>query len=197
MTLYMSGDNEAEEQARWNFERRPAMFFDRDGVLNVDHGYIGTIDRFEWNEGAIDAIKFLNTNHWWVFVVTNQSGVARGYFTEDDVRTLTKGISNQLAAHGARIDDWRYCPDHPHGSVAAYRRVSDWRKPSPGMLLDLMKSWPIDRENSLLIGDKPSDIEAANAAGVASVLYSSGSLLSLVEAEVAAVQRRRLSKSHR
>ena len=191
----MSADDDADARGSRNCERRPAVFFDRDGVLNVDYGYIGTIDRFEWNAGAIDAIKFLNARRWWVFVVTNQSGVARGYFTEDDVRTLTKAIGNQLAAHGARIDDWRYCPDHPEGAVAAYRRVSDWRKPGPGMLLDLMKSWPVDREHSLLIGDKPSDSEAADAAGVASVLYSSGSLLSLVEAEVAAIERRRLAKS--
>lgn len=149
-----------------NAWRRPALFLDRDGVLNVDHGHVGSIDRFEWIDGAIDTVRRANDLGWLVFVVTNQAGVAKGHYDEDAVRALHQFMQAELLAHGAHIDEYRYCLYHPQGSVERYRCVSDDRKPSPGMLLDLMKRWPVDKDRSLMVGDKDSDIEAAGAAGV-------------------------------
>lgn len=162
-------------------KRRPAVFLDRDGVLNVDHGYVHRLEQIEWCPDAPEAVAALNRAGYWVFVVTNQSGVARGYYDETAVLTLHRQMAAELADRGARIDDWRYCPYHPDGVVKRYRRVSDCRKPAPGMLLELFAAYPVDRGRSFMIGDKDSDMAAARAAGVRGVRYRGGSLLSLVE----------------
>ena len=170
--------------------RRPAVFLDRDGVLNIDHGYVHVPEQVQWVRGAKEAVKLLNDAGYYVFVVTNQAGVAKGRYGEDAVGTLHRWMAKELAAVGASIDDWRYCPFHPKGSVAAFRAEHDWRKPNPGMLLDLFEHWPIEREGSFLIGDKTTDIEAAEAAGVPGYLFEGGDLAAFIESKgVAAAAR--------
>jgi D,D-heptose 1,7-bisphosphate phosphatase len=150
---------------------RPAVLFDRDGVLNRDHGYVGSVDRFEWMPGAIDAIRWCNNEGFLVFVVSNQAGVARGLYQEEAVVALFAHMQAELSAHGAHIDDYRYCPFHPDGTVERYAKPSPRRKPEPGMILELASEWPIDMKRSVLIGDQPTDISAAERAGIRGELY--------------------------
>lgn len=160
--------------------RRPAIFFDRDGVLNVNYGYVASIDHFTWIDGAREAVALANAAGYLVFVVTNQAGIARGYYGEAEVIALFDYMQQQLAERGAHIDDFRYCPHHVDGVVERFRGPCNWRKPNPGMLVDLMDQWPIDRARSFLIGDNESDIAAANAAGISGHLFAGGSLARLV-----------------
>ena len=164
--------------------RRPAVFLDRDGTLNADTGYLHRVEDFRWMPDAREAVRYLNGRGYLVFVVTNQSGIGRGYYGEADVERLHRWMQGQLAALEAHIDDFRYCPHHPEATLPSYRQTCDCRKPAAGMLLDLMAAWPVDRARSVVIGDKVSDMAAAAAAGLRGVLYEGGSLLELCRREL-------------
>jgi D-glycero-D-manno-heptose 1,7-bisphosphate phosphatase len=156
--------------------KRPAVFFDRDGVLNEDRGYVFEINKLRWMDGAREAVKAANDADCFVFVITNQSGIARGLYEESHVEALHKWMRDDLSKIGAHIDAFEYCPFHPDALIERYRQVSYRRKPAPGMINDLLARFPVDVNRSILVGDKPTDLEAAQAAGIQGYLYSSGDL---------------------
>ena len=160
---------------------RGAVFFDRDGVLNENKGFVFRVADFRWIDGAREAVKLVNEAGLYAIVVTNQSGVARGYFDEADVRALHDWMASDLAAIGARIDAFYYCPYLGEATVSAYA-IADHpdRKPNPGMILRAMRDFAIDPDRSLVIGDQPSDLEAGRRAGLGGRLYSGGSLAAMV-----------------
>jgi D-glycero-D-manno-heptose 1,7-bisphosphate phosphatase len=160
--------------------RRRALFLDRDGVINLDHGYVGSRDRFEWVPGAREAIHAATDAGWHVFVVTNQSGVARGLYSEAAVRALHEWMIDEIRRAGGTIDDIRYCPFHPDAVIAAYRRASEWRKPAPGMVLDLIRAWELEPGRCLMIGDQETDMAMAAAAGIAGVRFPGGNLFDFI-----------------
>ena len=157
-------------------EKKPAIFFDRDGVLNQDQGYTYKIEDWQWIDGAINTIKHCNERNYFVFIVTNQSGIGRGFYSEQDVNKLHQFMQDDLQQYGAKIDDIRYCPHHQDALIDKYQMTCNWRKPGPGMLLDLIAKWPIDLSRSLLVGDKESDITAAQQAGIKGLLFEGGNL---------------------
>jgi D-glycero-D-manno-heptose 1,7-bisphosphate phosphatase len=160
---------------------RPALFLDRDGVLNEDQGYVHRWEDFRWIPGAKETIAAFNRAGWLVFVVTNQSGVGRGYYAEADMHALHARMNEDLAAAGGRIDAIYFCPDHPDAPLERYRHPDPPnRKPNPGMILQALRDWPVDAERSLLVGDKPSDLEAASRAGVRGVLFQGGDLRAFI-----------------
>lgn len=161
--------------------RRPALFLDRDGVINLDHGHVGTLARFEFTPTACEAVAYATSAGWHVFIVTNQSGVARGFYAEADVGVLHRWVEAEMQQAGGTIDDIRYCPFHPDAVIARYAVVSDWRKPAPGMLLDLIRAWELTPSRCVLVGDQPSDLAAAAAAGIAGHLFPGGDLAAFVK----------------
>ncbi len=150
---------------------RPAAFLDRDGVLNVDHGYVHASEQLDWIAGSPQAVKLLNDAGYLVLVITNQAGVARGYYDEATVKAFHAHMKAELAAQGAHIDAFYYCPHHPEGTVKALAVRCDCRKPGPGMLEQAAREWPIDTAASFLIGDKDSDMGAAAAFNIKGVRF--------------------------
>ena len=145
---------------------KPAIFLDRDGVINEDTGYVSQVDDFHFLPGAIEAMQLLKKKGYLLVVVTNQSGIARGYFTEDDFMNLTEWMDWSLADRDVDLDGIYFCPHHPTAGVGEYRQECNCRKPAPGMLLDAAKDLKIDLANSYMVGDKAGDLQAAKAAGV-------------------------------
>jgi D-glycero-D-manno-heptose 1,7-bisphosphate phosphatase len=150
-----------------------AVFIDRDGTINEEKEYLFRAEDFAFLPGAPQAIRLLNEAGFLVIVVTNQSGVARGYYTEEDVHLLHRHIAAQLEQAGARVDAWFYCPHHPSGR-GSYALPCRCRKPMPGMLLEAAGRFGIDLESSVMIGDKLVDVEAGRAAGCRPILVRTG-----------------------
>lgn len=164
--------------------QRPAAFLDRDGVLNADIGYAHRPDQIQWIPGAREAVAQLTAAGWWVFVVTNQAGVAHGYYDEPTVHRLHEWMADQISEVGGVVNAWSYCPNHPAGVVPGYDVLDRRRKPGPGMLEDLMGLFPVDVSRSIMIGDRPTDMAAADAAGVAGHLFTGGDLRDVVRRAV-------------
>jgi histidinol-phosphate phosphatase family protein len=144
---------------------RPGVLLDRDGTIIADHGYVGSVDRVEFLDGATDAIAALNRAGLPVAVVTNQAGVARGYFGIEDVHQVHKHMIEEMARQGAHVDLWLFCPYHPAGSVESFARASADRKPGPGMALAAAAALGLDLTSSWVVGDSAADIGLARAVG--------------------------------
>ena len=155
---------------------RPALFLGRDGVLNEDVKYLHRPEDVIWIAGACETIAWATECRVHVFVVTNQAGVARGYYDEAAVHSLHGWMADQVFANGGRITDFRHCPFHPDGVVPEFTGPHPWRKPNPGMLLDLMKTYPVQRDRSMMIGDQDSDVAAAENAGIKGLKFTGGNL---------------------
>lgn len=143
-----------------------ALFLDRDGVVNHDLGYTSSAENFRFIDGVFELCRAAIESDYLLIVVTNQAGIGRGYYSEQDFLSLTKWMCDQFEEQGAPITDVFYCPYHPEYGVGHYKKDSFDRKPNPGMLLSAMEKHRLDPEHSIMIGDKSSDMQAANNAGI-------------------------------
>ena len=143
-----------------------AAFLDRDGVINLDLGYVYRQEDFRFVPGALQACRVLSESGLGLFVVTNQSGIGRGLFTEEDFRSITRYMCDELGRAGAPVLKVYHCPHHPEAKIARYRVACECRKPKPGMILEAAREFGVDLASSVLFGDSPRDIEAGSAAGV-------------------------------
>lgn len=151
---------------------RRALFLDRDGVINVDHGYVGRREDFDFVEGIFDLVAAAKQQGYLVVVVTNQAGIGRGYYAESDFHALMDWVGAEFAKRGGAIDAVYFCPDHPDGALSEYAPGKPFRKPGPGMILKAIDDLGIAAEASVLVGDSRSDIAAGAAAGVGvNILY--------------------------
>ena len=160
---------------------KPAAFLDRDGVINIEKGYVYKVEDFEWVHEAKEAIKYLNSNNYHVFVVTNQSGISRGYYTKEDVENLHNYINSELNKINAHIDEFYYSPYYPDSDQKEYKALAHLRKPETGMLELAEKQWKIIKGESFMIGDMPHDIECAKRFGISGHIFKGGSLLDLIK----------------
>jgi D-glycero-D-manno-heptose 1,7-bisphosphate phosphatase len=153
--------------------RRPALILDRDGVINVDTGYLHRIEECIFVDGIFDVAKEFAARGFHLVIATNQAGIGRGYYTEEQFATLMAWMRETFRARGAKIAAVYHCPDHPTEGVGRYRRDNPWRKPHPGMILQAAEDLDLDLAASWLVGDKETDILAGRAAGVGMlVLFS-------------------------
>jgi D-glycero-D-manno-heptose 1,7-bisphosphate phosphatase len=147
-------------------DRNVALFLDRDGVINVDHGYVCSADRTDFIDGIFDLVRLANENGYLVIVITNQAGIARGYYTEEQFQEYMSWMRSEFVRHDAKIDSVFHCPHHPTEGVGEYWRKCSCRKPAPGMILDAQRQFALDLSRSIFVGDKDSDMQAGMAAGV-------------------------------
>lgn len=144
----------------------PALFLDRDGVININKGYVHKEEDCEFIEGIFDLVKRANQLGYKVVVVTNQAGIARGYYTEDTFLSFSAWMKKEFKSHQAFIDEIYFCPHHPEHGIGEYLTSCDCRKPAPGMFIQAKQALSIDMSRSIMVGDSLSDIEAADAANV-------------------------------
>lgn len=146
--------------------KRPALFLDRDGVINADLGYVHTVEDFQFMDGIFDLVAAANLKGYLVVVVTNQAGIGRGFYSEAQFHKITSWLTDKFIEQCARIDAVYFCPHHPTEGIGIYRQDCDCRKPSPGMIIDAMRDFDIELSKSVLVGDSLKDIHSANAAGI-------------------------------
>jgi len=151
-----------------------AAFLDRDGVINIDKGYVHKIEDFEFKEGIFKLLKLLQQKGFKLFIVTNQSGIGRGYYTIKDFEKLTEYMLNEFGRKGIEIIEVAFCPHHPDENC-------ECRKPKPGMILDLAKKYSITLKDSIMIGDKINDMEAGKSAGIEKNYLVKDSLCDIIE----------------
>ena len=161
-----------------------AVFFDRDGTLNVDIHYLHRPEDFIWIPGAKEAICHVNDRGYLAILVTNQSGVARGYYPESDVQHVYDWMNSELQKVGAHLDALYYCPHHPEGKVPAYTKTCSCRKPATGLIDAACARFHIDRAKSYFVGDSDGDMLCAKNAGLKGLRYKGGSLLELVQQNI-------------
>lgn len=151
-----------------------ALFLDRDGIINIDHGYVYQKENFEFMPDIFALCKQAQSLNYRIFVITNQAGIARGYYSEDDFHQLTFWMVEQFAQKGIVIDKVYHCPHHPTKGESVYTQMCDCRKPAPGMILQAKKEFDVDLSQSVFIGDKVSDMQAADNAGIPNRLFLAG-----------------------
>lgn len=151
-----------------------AVFLDRDGTINIDKNYLYKTEEFEFVEGAVEGLKILYDLGYKLIVVTNQAGIGRGYYTEEDLKKLNNYMEEKLLQEGIKIEKCYYCPHHAEHGIGKYKIDCECRKPKPGMLLEGIKEFNINPEKSYMIGDKLSDAEAGINAGVKPIIVKTG-----------------------
>ncbi len=151
-----------------------ALFLDRDGIINIDHGYVHRVDQVEFVPGVITLCREAAARGLLLVVVTNQSGIGRGLYGEAEFHALMRWMGERFAEAGAPLHAVEFCPDHPEHGIGPYRRGNPRRKPGPGMLLDAAAAHGIALGASLMLGDRASDMQAALAAGVGTCIMASG-----------------------
>ena len=163
---------------------RKAAFFDRDGVINVDYGYVSRIEDLSFIDGVFSALDYIQSKNYDIFIVTNQAGVARGYHTEADVQALHNYMDYRFKARGIEINGYLYCPHHVNATVEKYSKDCSWRKPNPGMIEAIMSLHQYDKKKCFMIGDRDSDMVAANKAGIYGKKFIGESLLSFIKENI-------------
>jgi D-glycero-D-manno-heptose 1,7-bisphosphate phosphatase len=154
--------------------KKPAVFLDRDGTINEQMGYINHLSRFVIFPGVAEAVKLLNTHEFWVIVITNQGGVARGYYPIELMHEIHALLRRSLKNEGAVIDGIFYCPHHPAGIVPEYSITCDCRKPKTGLIDQALESFDIDMTNSCMVGDRYVDVELASRLNLKGILVKTG-----------------------
>lgn len=167
---------------------RPALFLDRDGVINVYRAYVSKPEHFEFVDGIFELCRTARQLGYLIFVITNQAGIGRGYYTEQDFLALTDWMCEIFTAQGIAIDKVYFCPFHPEHGVGQYKVESPFRKPGPGMLLQAADEFGVDFARSVLVGDKEIDIQAGIAAGVnCNLLYAPSGSAAAIKTDASAV----------
>jgi D-glycero-D-manno-heptose 1,7-bisphosphate phosphatase len=158
----------------------PALFLDRDGVIHREIGYLSKPEQIEFLPGIFDLCRSAQSRGYCILVITNQSGIARGLYSEDDFHALMHWLSDSFAQEAIRLDGYYFCPHHPEVGVGEYRKDCEDRKPNPGMILRAAREHGIDLENSILVGDRYSDLSAGAAAGVGRLVLIAGTELTAI-----------------